>query len=117
MAESRPPSYHPDFNNQVAMEAEKKSQSDRSPSPVPSTRPQAILEEAKKQTADHEGEDEIEYPSSWKLAIISLALCLSVFCMALDNTIIATAIPRITGMLYFQSLETFAFYASHLLMP
>lgn len=98
IGESKPPSYHPD-SKQAAMDDEKKSQSDRSPSPVPSTQPQAILEEAKKQTAEHEGEDETEYPSSWKLAIITLALCLSVFCMALDNTIIATAIPRITGML------------------
>lgn len=28
-------------------------------------------------------EDDFEYPTKWKLAIITLALCLSVFCMAL----------------------------------
>jgi hypothetical protein len=28
-------------------------------------------------------EDDFEYPTKWKLAVITLALCLSVFCMAL----------------------------------
>lgn len=44
-------------------------------------------------------DDNIVYPSGPKLAIMTLALCLSVFLVALDNTIIATAIPRITGEL------------------
>ena len=35
--------------------------------------------------------EEPEYPSGAKLAVISLALCLSVFLVALDNTIIAVA--------------------------
>ena len=39
---------------------------------------------------------ELEYPKGVKLATITLALCLAVLCVALDNTIIATAIPRIT---------------------
>lgn len=30
--------------------------------------------------------EEYEYPSGWKLGLISLALCLSVFCMALVRT-------------------------------
>ncbi|CAH0022351.1 unnamed protein product [Clonostachys rhizophaga] len=34
--------------------------------------------------------------AGWKLALVVLGLCLAIFCMALDNTIIATAIPRIT---------------------
>lgn len=45
---------------------------------------------------DDDEEDNTDYPKSWKLGLITTALCLSVFCMALDNTIIATAIPRIT---------------------
>lgn len=40
--------------------------------------------------------DEPEYPTGAKLGIIIASLCLSVFLMALDNTIIATAIPKIT---------------------
>ncbi|KAK6532063.1 hypothetical protein TWF694_003226 [Orbilia ellipsospora] len=51
-----------------------------------------------------------EYPTAWKLAIISIALCLSVFCMALDNTIIATAIPKITD--HFKSLDDVGWYGS-----
>ncbi|KAE9372777.1 MFS general substrate transporter [Stipitochalara longipes BDJ] len=34
-----------------------------------------------------------EYPNSFRLFIITVALCLSAFCMALDNTILSTAIP------------------------
>ncbi|KAF3916666.1 hypothetical protein ABW20_dc0105089 [Dactylellina cionopaga] len=51
-----------------------------------------------------------EYPTAWKLGIISIALCLSVFCMALDNTIIATAIPKITD--HFKSLDDVGWYGS-----
>jgi len=45
----------------------------------------------------------IDYPSGLKLALISIALCLSVFLMALDNTIIATAIPAITNQFHSQT--------------
>ena len=37
-------------------------------------------------------EDESEYPKAGALALITAALCLSIFCMALDNTIISTAV-------------------------
>ncbi|KAJ7746353.1 major facilitator superfamily transporter [Mycena metata] len=47
-------------------------------------------------------ENEDDYPHGLKLALLSLALCLSVF-LALDNTIIATAIPKITDQ--FHSLD------------
>ena len=53
--------------------------------------------------ADASPDDEdanTEYPSGAKLVLITIALCLSVFCMALDNTIIATAIPRITDQFH-----------------
>ncbi|TQV97135.1 hypothetical protein V2A60_000231 [Cordyceps javanica] len=46
--------------------------------------------------ASTDEDDGVEYPVAWKLGLITIALCLSVFCVALDNTIIATAIPRIT---------------------
>ena len=45
---------------------------------------------------EEEEDDETRYPKAMKLTLITIALCLAVFCMALDNTIIATAIPRIT---------------------
>jgi hypothetical protein len=52
----------------------------------------------------------IEYPTGLKLNLVSLALCLSVFLMALDNTIIATAIPKITDQ--FHSLDDVGWYGS-----
>ncbi|MCJ1299880.1 MFS sugar transporter [Hypocenomyce scalaris] len=58
--------------------------------------------------------DEIEYPTGSKLAVITLALCLSVFLVALDNTIIATAIPRITDQ--FHALEDVGWYGSAYLL-
>lgn len=38
--------------------------------------------------SSEEDDDNFEYPTKWKLTAITLALCLSVFCMALDNTIV-----------------------------
>lgn len=57
---------------------------------------------------------EFEYPRAWKLALIIIALSLSVFCIALDNTIIATAIPRITDQ--FDSLKDVGWYGSSYLL-
>ncbi|KAF1815159.1 MFS transporter [Eremomyces bilateralis CBS 781.70] len=59
-------------------------------------------------------DDEVEYPTSWKLGLITIALCLAVFCMALDNTIIATAIPKITTD--FSSLDDIGWYGSSYLL-
>ncbi|KAL8768108.1 MAG: hypothetical protein Q9209_005571 [Squamulea sp. 1 TL-2023] len=58
--------------------------------------------------------DESEYPSGAKLAIITTSLCLSVLLMALDNTIIATAIPKITD--HFNSLDDVGWYGSSYLL-
>ncbi|KAL9117491.1 MAG: hypothetical protein Q9187_005973 [Circinaria calcarea] len=57
---------------------------------------------------------EANYPKGIKLAVIVLALCLAVFLVALDNTIIATAIPRITDQ--FKALEDVGWYASAYLL-
>ncbi|KAL9076715.1 MAG: hypothetical protein Q9161_000700 [Pseudevernia consocians] len=54
--------------------------------------------------------DEPEYPSGAKLGIIIASLALSVFLMALDNTIIATAIPKITD--HFKALDDVGWYGS-----
>nr|GAT55036.1 major facilitator superfamily transporter [Mycena chlorophos] len=59
-------------------------------------------------------QDEIVYPEGVKLALITMALCLSVFLVALDNTIIATAIPKITA--HFNSLDDVGWYASSYLL-
>lgn len=54
-----------------------------------------------------------EHPSTSKL-IINLASCLAVLCVALDNTIIATAIPRITDQ--FKALDDVGWYGSAYLL-
>lgn len=59
-------------------------------------------------------EEEIEYPTGLKFGIITLALCLAVFLVALDNTIIATAIPKITDK--FNSLPDVGWYGSSYLL-
>lgn len=41
-----------------------------------------------------------EYPSGPRLVFIVLALVLSIFLVSLDLTIVATAIPKITGEFY-----------------
>ncbi|EXJ53740.1 uncharacterized protein A1O5_12989 [Cladophialophora psammophila CBS 110553] len=64
--------------------------------------------------AGPEDDDEVVYPGGLKLALITLALCLSVFLVALDNTIIATAIPKITD--HFKSLGDVGWYGSSYLL-
>lgn len=59
-------------------------------------------------------QDGSEYPSGAKLALITVALCLAVFLMALDNSIIATAIPKITDE--FHSLDAVGWYGSAYLL-
>ncbi|KAH7381082.1 major facilitator superfamily domain-containing protein [Cadophora sp. MPI-SDFR-AT-0126] len=56
----------------------------------------------------------LEYPTGLRLAFIVLGLCLAVFVVALDNTIIATAIPKITSQ--FNSLNDVGWYASAYLL-
>ncbi|KAI9814735.1 MAG: MFS sugar transporter [Pycnora praestabilis] len=58
--------------------------------------------------------EEPEYPTGVKLGFITLALCLSVFLIALDNTIIATAIPKITD--HFKALDDVGWYGSAYLL-
>ncbi|KAJ7661537.1 major facilitator superfamily transporter [Mycena polygramma] len=71
-------------------------------------------QEKEQKSIHSESEDGIEYPHGIKLHLITVALCLSVFLVALDNTIIATAIPKITDE--FNSLEDVGWYASAYLL-
>jgi len=57
-----------------------------------------------------DGEDEQIYPEPFALTMITIALCLVVFLVALDNTIIATAIPAITNQ--FNSVTDIGWYGS-----
>ncbi|KAF8144970.1 putative efflux pump antibiotic resistance protein [Mycena galopus ATCC 62051] len=66
-------------------------------------------------TTTTEGDDdEHEYPHGLKLGLLTLALCLSVFLVCLDSTIIATAIPKITDQ--FHSLDDVGWYGSSYLL-
>lgn len=59
-------------------------------------------------------ENESEYPAGLKLWLVILALCLSVFLVALDQTIIAPALGSITS--HFNSIKDIGWYgASYLL--
>lgn len=53
---------------------------------------------------------EIVYPKGVELVVITIALCLAVLLVALDQTIIATAIPRITDR--FNSVQDIGWYGS-----
>ncbi|KZF23703.1 MFS multidrug transporter-like protein [Xylona heveae TC161] len=64
---------------------------------------------AESSDGNEKGEED-EYPKGFKLAAVVLALILSVFLAALDMTIIATAIPRITDQ--FHSLDQVGWYGS-----
>ena len=54
--------------------------------------------------------DTADYPNKFPLAMIVVALCLAVFMMSLDMTIVATAIPKITDQ--FHSLDQVGWYGS-----
>jgi hypothetical protein len=60
-------------------------------------------------------QDEIVYPTGLRLVAIIIALCLAVLLVALDQTIIATAIPRITDR--FNSVSDIGWYGSVILSP
>ncbi|EMC97042.1 hypothetical protein BAUCODRAFT_121559 [Baudoinia panamericana UAMH 10762] len=63
---------------------------------------------------DEESEDDSAYVSGVKLAFLTLGLCLATFVITLDNTIIATASPRITTT--FDSLKDVGWYSSSYLL-
>ncbi|KAI9699110.1 MAG: hypothetical protein M1836_003299 [Candelina mexicana] len=60
------------------------------------------------------GEEEAKYPGGWALGILTFGLCLALFVVALDNTIIATALPVITTR--FNSLNDIGWYGSSYLL-
>jgi hypothetical protein len=53
--------------------------------------------------AAEDGEDTSKYPHGLKLALILTSLCIAVFLVALDQTIIAPALGAITG--HFRSVK------------
>ncbi|KXH30146.1 major facilitator superfamily transporter [Colletotrichum simmondsii] len=82
--------------------------------PVPYSELSRIPSVKSEQAEIVNNEDDLDYPKGMKLALIVMALCFSVFLMALDNSIIATAIPRITDE--FKSLNDVGWYGSAYLL-
>ncbi|SPO03596.1 related to major facilitator (MFS1) transporter [Cephalotrichum gorgonifer] len=60
-----------------------------------------------------EGEN-VEYPTGFRLTAVVVALVLSIFLVALDMTIVATAIPEITAK--FKSLDDVSWYGAAFFM-
>ncbi|KAJ5349579.1 hypothetical protein N7541_007306 [Penicillium brevicompactum] len=59
-------------------------------------------------------EEKQDYPPTSKLVPILIGLCFQSFCIALDNTILSTAVPKITEQ--FHSLGDISWYASAYLL-
>jgi hypothetical protein len=70
--------------------------------------------EAQKATRDQKKDDDGQYPTGLRLTLIFLSLVLTTFLVALDATIIATAIPTITAQ--FQSLDDVSWYNTAFLL-
>ncbi|GIJ90213.1 hypothetical protein Asppvi_009166 [Aspergillus pseudoviridinutans] len=79
-------------------------------SPVPERRSDGQAMDMEYSEGHGDEKQEPEYLKSWKLALVMTSISLVIFCMSLDNTILATAIPKITDQ--FNSLEDVGWYAS-----
>ena len=90
------------------------TRSSPTPSLTANTGPEKANTNASQPLEPIELKDAPQSPSNAKLLIINLASCIAVLCVALDNTIIATAIPRITDQ--FQALDDVGWYGSAYLL-
>ncbi|KAJ5973237.1 hypothetical protein N7481_010447 [Penicillium waksmanii] len=102
----------------TANETAKNEEDSNKESAVKDNAEKEVKDDENKADSDVDGEKshepEIEYPAAWRLVLITIALCFCVFCVALDNTIIATAIPKITDQ--FNSLDDVGWYGSSYLL-
>lgn len=71
---------------------------------------QACEEHKKRPQRVQAVEDPHEYPGPLALSLLTVGICLSVFLVSLDRTIVATAIPRITNE--FHSSDDVGWYGS-----
>ncbi|KAH6678285.1 major facilitator superfamily domain-containing protein [Halenospora varia] len=67
------------------------------------------------QESEGEAEEEVVYPGGLALALLTFGLCVGTFTVALDNTILATAIPKITTV-FPNSLKDVGWYGSSYLL-
>ena len=77
-------------------------------SPGSATDPQAVSQEVETLESTE------QYPTGWRIAIITGSLCLGTLLIAIDNTILAVAIPKITTV--FNSLDDVGWYGSAYLL-
>ncbi|ETI21659.1 hypothetical protein G647_08006 [Cladophialophora carrionii CBS 160.54] len=90
--------------------------SSRASSRRPSSPPEHDRSNADEGSALEKTTSKIEnYPTGLKLAVVLLSIYLSVFLVALDRTIIATALPQITDK--FQSFGDVGWYNAAFLLP
>ncbi|KAL4890731.1 major facilitator superfamily domain-containing protein [Aspergillus ambiguus] len=102
----------PDQSKMTASSESTEMASDKLPTSQQSTDKESAL--LASSPADPGDQPEPEYLSTWKLVLLFIGLCLTTFCLSLDNTILATAIPRITDQ--FKSLDDVGWYASSYLL-
>ncbi|KAH8808301.1 major facilitator superfamily domain-containing protein [Xylogone sp. PMI_703] len=76
--------------------------------------PSGDAKEGDEKKEGEEDEDQIIYPSGPALGVLTFGLCMATFVVALDNTIIATAIPKITTV--FHSTNDVGWYGSSYLL-
>lgn len=55
--------------------------------PIDDVKEAQVNEKRNSKASNSDKEDDFEYPTKWKLTVITLALCLSVFCMALVGSL------------------------------
>lgn len=73
-----------------------------------------VLDSSLEKPASPQADDEVVYPTGARVVLILTALCMSVFLVALDQTIISTAIPKITDE--FSSIGDIGWYGSAYLL-
>lgn len=119
-ASTQAPSMAPsesDFNEKASTSSRRSSRESPRLETIHTASEKAEQEEAVQKTVTQqrrEAEADIEYPHGAKLAVIIIGLSLAVLCVALDNTIIATAIPHITDD--FHALADVGWYGSAYLL-
>lgn len=82
--------------------------------PVYTTEEKQILDTGNAENTVDDQNDDSKYVGGAKLGVLTFGLCMAIFVVALDNTIIATAIPKITTV--FNSLNDVGWYGSSYLL-
>ena len=85
-------------------------------SPNPSTENEVAVADVRESTTHEEAPETedtskyVKFPSVVLISLISIVLCLATLCVAVDNTIISTAVPRITHD--FHSIDGVGWYTA-----